>query len=184
MMPIDWTRWRARIQGAANLVVADGEQRREMLLSKGARLHAGFVERFDHCSLAVLDRAGMVVSWYDEASGAGCTDDAVLHRHVSQFYMPSDIAAGVPRRSLRSAAAYGLNTRHGWRRRPGGAVYWGTTVLETIEDSDGRAIGFAHITRRSQGPWEVSRVTAREQQRRTHVRWSAGGMEEPGLVAI
>jgi hypothetical protein len=184
-MPIHWTRWLVRLQDTANVLVADGEQRRRVLLSKGARLHAGFVERCDHCSLAVLDRAGMVVSWYDGALGAGCSDDAVLHRHVSQFYVVGDIAAGEPRGSLRFAAAHGFDTQHGWRRRPGGAVYWGTTVLETIGDGNGHVLGFAHITRRSQGPWEIGRVTARRQRRHTRVRlrWSTGGME-PGLVAI
>src|SRR5687767_15062854 len=58
-MLINWTPWRERAHTPANPSVADGEQRQLTLLSKGVRLHAGFVERSDHCSLAVLDRAGI-----------------------------------------------------------------------------------------------------------------------------
>lgn len=188
MMLSEWTRWLAGVRWPAAPVIVEDEQRCRMLLSKGARLQARFTERLDHCSLAVLDQEGMVVSWYDGAFGPVCADDAVLHRHVSQFYVPSDIAADVPGRSLRCAADCGINTQHGWRRRPGGAIYWGTTVVETIETSDGCALGFAHVTRRSQGPWEAIHVAARElkRRRRTHarLRWSVGGMEPSSLVAM
>lgn len=164
------------------------EQRYRMLLSKGARLHARLTERSDCCSLAVLDRSGMVISWYEGSFGAAHADDKVLHRHVSQFYVPGDIAAGVPGRSLRCAADCGVNTQHGWRRRPGGAIYWGTTVVETIVARDGGVLGFAHVTRRSQGPWEAIHVAATRPRRtrriRAQMRWSVGGgMSSPSLAA-
>ena len=164
------------------------EQRCRMLLSEGARLHARFIDRSDCCSLAVLDQGGMVMSWYEGSFGAAHADDKVLHRHVSQFYVPGDIASGVPGRSLRCAADCGVNTQHGWRRRPGGAIYWGTTVVETIVARDGGVLGFSHVTRRSQGPWEAIHVAATRPRRtrriRAQMRWSVGGgMSSPGLAA-
>lgn len=96
----EWTKWFAEAPSSAVHATDEAERQRLMLLSKGARLQAGFVERFDHCSLAVLDRDGIVVSWYDGSSGSSCADDAVVHRHVSQFYVPSDIALDVPGRSF------------------------------------------------------------------------------------
>jgi hypothetical protein len=160
-------------------------ERCQMLLDMGARLYMSFAERSDHCSLAVLDRGGMVVAWYDGA-GATHAGTAVLQRHVSQFYLPSDVAAGLPSRSLRCAVDSGVDTQHGWRRRPGGAIYWATTVVEMIEASDGRSLGFAHVTRRAPGPWASLRVAARMPQRqrrtRTRMRSPAVSVEAPGLA--
>jgi hypothetical protein len=188
-MPLyDWLKRLCEGKSSATSVTMEDEQRRGMLMSKGARLHAGFAERSDHCSLAVLDLHGIVVCWYDGSVDDVCADTEVLHRHVSQFYVPSDVAAGIPGRSLRCAADYGVNTQHGWRRRPGGATYWGTTVVETIEASDGRSLGFAHITRRSQGPWEFIRPAVAAPRRRRRVRmltsWSVSRAGTPGLVAV
>lgn len=184
-MIINWKGSSARTQDAAHAPSAEDEQLRQKLLDEGARLHASLVERSDDCSLAVLDRAGVVVSWYDETSNVECNDERVLHRHMSQFYMPRDIAAGIPHRGLRFAALSGFNTQHGWRRRPSSTVYWGTTILETIEDGDGRALGFAHATRRSRGPWELGRLTARThlQRPRTRMRWTAP-RTEPAFAAL
>jgi hypothetical protein len=140
-----------------------------MLLNAGTRLHAALAKRSEHCALAVLDEDGVVVSWYDQLFGPACTSDGVLYQHVSQFYMERDVAAGVPARSLRCAADCGIDIQEGWRRRPGGAIYWGTTTLETVADGDGHTFGFAHITRRVQGPWEVTHLAmrGRRQARRT-----------------
>jgi hypothetical protein len=161
-------------------------ERCRMLMDLGARLYMNFAERSDHCSLAVLDRSGMVVAWYDGSFGVIPAETAVLQRHVSQFYLPSDIAAGLPSRSLRCAVDSGVDTQHGWRRRPGGAIYWATTVVEMIEASDGRSLGFAHVTRRAPGPWASIRIAARmpKRQRRTRARtrWPTGNMEAPGLT--
>jgi hypothetical protein len=167
--------------------IAGNEPSRRMLLSTGARLHKGFAERFDHCSLAMLDRRGMVVAWYDDSFDALCAETAVLQQHVSQFYLPSDIATGLPGRCLRCALDCGIDTQQGWRRRPGGAIYWGTTIMETIETNDGRVLGFAHVTRRAPGPWEAIHVAARRPERRwrtrTRMRWRAGAIEAPSLAA-
>ena len=158
-----------------------------MLQSTGVRLHAAFAKRSEHCALAVLDGDGVVVSWYDQLFGAARIAASVVDRHVSQFYVESDVAAGEPSRSLRSAADCGVDVQEGWRRRPGGAVYWGSTAIQTVLDGDRRVLGFAHITRRVQGPWGVTHLamSGHRQTRRTRLpRLRVLGVDAPAQVAL
>lgn len=125
--------------------------RRRVLLKKGARMHAARMDDGDRCSLAILDGRGVVVAWYDEddSSRVGLH---VVGRHVSQFYLPADVADNVPGVNLLSAAICGSNTQQGWRQLPSGTIIWGTTAIEAIVLNDGRLQGFSHIVRPAEGP--------------------------------
>jgi hypothetical protein len=105
-----------------------------------------------NCSLAMLDQEGVVVSWYGRADGNDRVADHVVDRHVSQFYVPEDVASNQPLRDLHSATVEGSNTRQGWRRRSDGMAFWGTTVIEAVLLRDGRLQGFSYVTRGSEGP--------------------------------
>ncbi len=127
--------------------------RRRVLLRRGALMHAalGGPDAKD-CSLAMLDEEGVVVSWYARTGGEGRLAEPVVDRHVSQFYVPEDIECNLPLRDLRAATIEGSNTRQGWRRRPGGIAFWGTTMIEAILLRDGRLRGFSYMTCGSAGP--------------------------------
>lgn len=130
------------------------EWRRRVLVRKGARMHASMLEQSDGGSLAMLDGLGVVVGWY-EGSGRirnANSQGTVLNQHVSQFYMPTDVAANVPESHLKAAASAGSSTERGWRRRSDGSTYWATTVIEPIALQDGPLQGFSHITREYNEP--------------------------------
>lgn len=135
--------------------------RRRVLLRKGARLHAASVDRGDRCSLAMLDTHGIVVGWYDNSRDCSRVGTHVIDRHVSQFYLPADLAADLPNLNLASAAVCGGSTQLGWRRQPSGAIIWGTTVIEAIMMNDGRLQGFTHVIRPAEGPRADVRQTRR-----------------------
>ena len=97
------------------------------------------------CSLAMLDATGVVVAWYD-LTGDG--EQAAVDRHLSQFYVPEDIASGLPLRDLHVAVVNGSSEQQGWCQRPDGGVFWGTTLIDTVVLRDGRLQGFSHVTRR------------------------------------
>lgn len=126
--------------------------RRRVLMKKGARLHAASMSRGDHCSIAMLDSEGVVVAWYDDSKDCARVGMHVVNRHVSQFYVPADLASNLPGLNLLSAAVCGGNTQQGWRRQPSGAVIWGTTVIEAVVLNDGRLQGFTHVIRPAEGP--------------------------------
>ena len=132
-------------------------------------------------SLAMLDEAGIVVSWYDRAFIGNVADDDVVDDHVCQFYVLEDVAAGVPHRDLRVAVANGTCTEQGWRRRAGGAVYWGTTVIRALVNRNGQLQGFSHLTRQSRGPREPSYAASRATVQR-RVFTACGPLQASALV--
>jgi hypothetical protein len=116
--------------------------RRRVLQRRGARMHAAMARDGRNLSLAMLDDTGVVVSWYDQA---GVRDEHVVDRHVSQFYLPGQIASNQPLRDLRSAVVRGSTTRQGWRRRADGTTFWGDVVIEAVVLRDGRLQGFSYV---------------------------------------
>jgi hypothetical protein len=130
------------------------EWRRRVLVRKGARMHASMLQRSDGGSLAMLDAFGIVVCWYEEPGRLRNErfQSAVLSQHVSQFYMPTDVASNVPTAHLKNATSSGSSTEQGWRRRSDGSTYWATTVIEPIALQGGPVQGFSHIVRESKDP--------------------------------
>ncbi len=110
------------------------------------------VERNDRCAIAILDATGIVMFWHDHLPRARPYDPGVLSRHMSQFYLPDEIALHVPGRHLSIAAEHGADTQRGWRRRPSGEIFWGVTVLQSILLGDGELLGYSHVTRLVRGP--------------------------------
>ena len=131
------------------------EWRRRVLIRKGARMHAAMLERSDSGSLAMLDACGVVVYWCENSAPSSGNDAefSVLKRHVSQFYVPEDIACSVPLLHLRTAAAAGSSSQRGWRKRADGTTFWATTVIEALSLRGGSLQGFSHIVRESKDPW-------------------------------
>ncbi|WP_153067192.1 hypothetical protein [Steroidobacter cummioxidans] len=126
--------------------------RRRLLAARGQQIHITSVERADRCAIAILDASGIVISWHDHLPRARPYDPGVLNRHMSQFYLPDDIALHVPARHLSIATEYGVDTQRGWRRRPGGEIFWGATVMQSILLGDGELLGYSHVTRLVRGP--------------------------------
>lgn len=126
--------------------------RRRLLLARGQQIHAASVERVDRCAIAILDAKGIVISWHDHLPHPQSYDHGVVSRHMSQFYLPEDIALCLPIRHLSQAAEYGMGTDRGWRRRPGGEIFWGVTVIHSILLSDGELVGYSHVTRLARAP--------------------------------
>jgi hypothetical protein len=126
--------------------------RRRLLAARGQQIHTMSVERNDRCAVAILDAKGIVTAWHDHMPRARSYDPGVLSHHMSQFYLPEDVALHVPVRHLSIAAEYGVDTQRGWRRRPGGEIFWGVTVMQSILLSDGELLGYSHVTRLVRGP--------------------------------
>ena len=155
------------------------EWRRRVLIRKGARMHAAMLARSDAGSLAMLDACGVVVYWHERSASSVATEPttlpetSVLKRHVSQFYVPEDIACSIPLLHLRNAAAAGSSTQRGWRKRSDGTTFWATTVIEALSLRGGSLQGFSHIVRESKDPWVTKNADSvrRLQQRGAETLW-------------
>lgn len=125
---------------------------RRLLLKRGAQIHTTSMDRSDRCAIAILDARGIVIAWHDHFATARPLDRGVVSHHMSQFYLPEDIALQLPACHLSMAVQQGVSTQIGWRRRPNGEVFWGVTIIQTILLSDGELLGYSHITRSLHGP--------------------------------
>ena len=126
--------------------------RNRLLIKRGARMHATSVERGDGCAIAILDHRGMVHAWHDSLPGGTTFDFRIIGTHVSQFYLPQDVALLRPDRGLAAASLHGSETQQGWHRRPGGSIFWGVTVIKPIHLANGELYGYSHVTRFAQDP--------------------------------
>jgi hypothetical protein len=116
--------------------------RRRVLQRRGALMHAAMARDGENSSLAMLDESGVVVSWYGQA---GVPSEHVVDHHVSQFYLPGQIASNQPVRDLRSTVVRGSTIRQGWRRRADGTTFWSNVVIEAVVLRDGRLQGFSYV---------------------------------------
>ena len=76
-------------------------------------------------AIYMLDVDGYVVSWNSGAERLkGYSAQEIVGCHFSQFYPEKDVLAGMPARTLATAAREGRFDAEGWRIRKGGARFW------------------------------------------------------------
>jgi hypothetical protein len=141
-----------RLRNVTDVAAVGAPWRNRLLMKRGARMHTTSVERGDGCAIAILDHRGMVHAWHDSLPGATSFDFRILGAHVSQFYLPQDVALLRPNRDLIAACVHGSTTQQGWHRRPCGSIFWGVTVIEPIFLASGELNGYSHVTRFAQDP--------------------------------
>jgi len=99
-------------------------------------------------AIYMLDLEGNVRSWNTGAERIkGYREQEIIGRHFSTFYTESDRAAGEPARGLAHALAHGRFENKAWRVRKDGSLFWAHVVIDRVDDSAGRPIGFAKVTR-------------------------------------
>jgi len=99
-------------------------------------------------AIYMLDRDGNIASWNAGAERIkGYAQDEVLGRHFSLFYPPEDVEQGLPQSGLATATREGRFEKEGWRVRKDGSRFWAHVIIDAIQDSEGKPLGFAKITR-------------------------------------
>ena len=106
------------------------------------------VEAVTDYAIYMVSPDGIVASWNAGAQRfKGYADFEIIGEHFSRFYLPEERAAGVPQRSLDTAAAVGRFEAEGWRLRKDGERFWAHVVIDAIRSPSGELLGFAKITR-------------------------------------
>lgn len=106
------------------------------------------VEAVKDYGIFMLDPAGNVSSWNPGAEAIkGYKAGEIIGRHVSCFYVPEDIAAGLPQQGLQLALKEGRFEEEGLRVRNDGSTFWAIVTITNIHDSFGNHIGYANVTR-------------------------------------
>jgi PAS domain S-box-containing protein len=98
-------------------------------------------------ALITLDPDGRVADWNRGAEAmTGYAASDIVGQHYSVFYVPEDIAAGVPARQLRSAATDGRLGAEGWQVRQDASRYWADVVITPLGGGPEVVRGYAVIT--------------------------------------
>jgi len=99
-------------------------------------------------AIYMLDPNGFVTSWNAGAERIkGFQTEEIVGKHFSTFYTEEDREAGMPQKVLDTARREGKFVGEGWRVRKDGSRFWASVVVDRINDSKGKLIGFAKITR-------------------------------------
>jgi len=106
------------------------------------------VDSIQDYAIYMLDLKGRVTTWNSGAErNKGYTSFEILGQHFRCFFLPEDIAAGVPDRLLAETALNGHFQGEGWRVRKDGSRFWASVVISNMRDGYGQLIGYAIVTR-------------------------------------
>jgi len=106
------------------------------------------VENVKDYAIIMLDTEGIVVSWNPGAQRfKGYSDEEIIGKHFSAFYVPEDVKLGKPQKALETAAAVGRFEDEGWRIRKDGSRFWESVLITALHDKTGKLRGFAKVAR-------------------------------------
>lgn len=98
-------------------------------------------------AIYMLDPQGYIRTWNPGGERIkGYTREEVIGTHFSRFYLPEDVASGLPEKGLKTAREQGRFMNEGWRVRKDGSRFRASVVIDPIWQ-DGELIGYAKITR-------------------------------------
>jgi len=118
---------------------------REMTKSS---LYQRMVEEIQDYAIILLDTNGIVQNWNKGAQNIKLySEDEIVGKHFSTFYLQEDIASGLPEKLLREAEVTGRAIHEGWRQRKDGSKFWGSITITAVHNDEGAVIGFAKVTR-------------------------------------
>jgi PAS domain S-box-containing protein len=99
-------------------------------------------------AIYLLDVDGFIKTWNSGAELIkGYRAKEIVGRHFSEFFTAEDKSIGLPGQILTRARLTGRAEQEGWRVRKDGSRFWAASVVHPVRRADGRAIGFAKITR-------------------------------------
>jgi PAS domain S-box-containing protein len=99
-------------------------------------------------AIYLLDNEGVIQTWNSGAERIkGYRARDIIGQHFSLFFTAEDRAADVPGQILARASRAGRAEQEGWRIRKDGSRFWAASIVQPVRDAQGRAVGFAKITR-------------------------------------
>ena len=99
-------------------------------------------------AIYMLDSSGRIATWSGSAARVkGYAAHEIVGQHFSRFFIPEDVAAGVPEKILAAAAEHGRHETEGWRVRKDGSRFWALATVSAVRNEAGELVGFAKVTR-------------------------------------
>lgn len=134
------------------------------VLNDESRQFALLVNSVTDYAIYMLDKNGTIQTWNPGGQRIKGYDAAeVIGTNFSRFYLPNEVAEGMPARNLRTAAEEGRYVAEGWRLRKDGSRFHASVVIDPIW-VDGQLLGFAKITRDITERFEANEKLLKTQQ--------------------
>ena len=128
--------------------------KREPLIVQSAKLknsnelYYKMIEEIQDYAIILLDKEGIIHNWNRGAEKIKqYTEQEILGKHFSIFYLQEDIDNNLPGKLIGEAAVAGRAMHEGWRKRKDGTRFWGSVTITAIHDLDNSVIGFSKVTR-------------------------------------
>ena len=147
-------RARARVKALNTTLEQRVEQRTAALEESEAKLGASeqmfrtLLDGVKDYAVYMLDGEGRVVTWNSGAARIhGYQAEEIIGKHVSCFYVASDLERHRPSEALHQAATTGHFEEHGWRVRKDGSTFWANAVITPLHDGNGSLSGYSKVVR-------------------------------------
>ena len=125
-----------------------GRKQAERAMRESEERFRLLVEGVKDYAIFMLDTQGRIISWNMGAERIkGYEAREVLGQHLSLFYTPEDVAAGLPGKCLETAASRGYCRTEGLRVRKDGQRFWAEAIITALRDEAGVLRGFSKVTR-------------------------------------
>ena len=121
---------------------------RNLELKASEERYHRMIEEVEDYAILLLSPEGIIENWNRGAEKIkGYTAEEAIGRSFRMFYTPGDQEQKLPDRLLQEAVLEGKATHEGYRVRKDGTKFWGSVLITTLHDDDGRVIGFSKVTR-------------------------------------
>jgi PAS domain S-box-containing protein len=121
--------------------------RNRELKSSEDRYHR-MIDEVEDYAILLLSSEGIIENWNKGAEKIkGYTAEEAIGRSFRMFYTAADQGNKLPDQLLQEAVLAGKATHEGYRVRKDGTMFWGSVLITTLHDDDGRVIGFSKVTR-------------------------------------
>jgi len=86
-------------------------------------------------AIFLLSAEGNVETWNPGARRIkGYEADEIIGQHFSKFFLPEDVANGVPEKELAATREAGRTEAEGWRIRKDGSRFWANVIMTALYD--------------------------------------------------
>ena len=111
-------------------------------------LYQRMISEVQDYAIILMDKDGIIRHWNKGAEKIKqYTEEDILGKHFSIFYLPEDLATNLPQRLMDEASHTGRAMNEGWRKRKDGSRFWGSITITALHDDDDNVVGFSKVTR-------------------------------------
>ncbi len=113
-----------------------------------SELYEKMINEIQDYAIILMDTEGIIQNWNKGAEKIKLyTEQEIVGKHFSIFYLPEDISTNLPGRLINEARENGRAVHEGWRKKKDGTHFWASVTITAIHDDDDNVIGFCKVTR-------------------------------------